>query len=787
MNNWCTKNRFAPLVDYPCVDSIDHVDNIEKHVLGDNTSTVEASLHKQGTQVNKWNENTVKTCKQSTLTGELTYVNVNNELQVHNSGGDTSNVSIVNRNNTQSVIHDYDNYRSKLSQETGDLWLNNHSKVQNHVSTNTGRNPHASSQVTMAKGNVENIVCELNADANAAIQLHNDTQIMASMEASIEDNVPIWVSVNSKREKMQQASQVKDFCLWKSQTKGEFGFIPLSPLLGDKNCQEKSHITCPILAHNQVKKSGKHNFQGEKILLDSQLNAKNWEKYLSGYWDWQLIQIIKFGFPLDCDEAVKLKCDFTNHKSAILYPEHVDMYLNEEINFKAIQGPFNSPPFPDMHCSPFITREKPNSNKRRVIVDLSWPMGNAVNDGVAPDTYLGTSFILTYPSIDDITDQVVRLGRGCCLYKIDISRAFRHVKMDPGYYNKLGLKWNDFFFDSCLAFGFRHGSSIFQRISDAVRYIMLKYDHHIINYCDDLIGYGLPSKIQQSFNTLCKILGELGLTISETKLVAPSTSVVCLGVLINTVEGTISVPPDKLEKIKAICVKWGVKTKTNKRELQSLLGSLLHVTKCVKNARFFLNRMLGTLRNAADPQNIELDQEFGRDLRWFQEFLPHFNGVCLYSHKSIEGVVQVDAFLQGLGGRWGDQVYQLSIPDSFFGLGIVQLEMLNVFLALRVWATVWAGHKVKFQCDNEAVVSVLRYGKTKDPILAAYGRNIRMLAAYFDIELFLIHIPGIQNSVADLLSRWDATPQNFQVLQQYVSCPIWMQVSRDMLCIDWSI
>ena len=200
-----------------------------------------------------------------------------------------------------------------------------------------------------------------------------------------------------------------------------------------------------------------------------------------------------------------------------------------------------------MHCSPFITREKPNSDKRQVIVDLSWPMGNAVNDGVALDTYLGTDFILTYPSIDDITDQVVRLGKGCCLYKVDISRAFRHVKMDPGNYNKLGLKWNDFF-DSCLAFGFRHGSSIFQRISDAVRYIMLKYDHHIINYCDDLIGYGLPSKIQQSFDTLCKILCELGLTISETKLVAPSTSVVCLGVLINTVEGTISVPPDKLEK-----------------------------------------------------------------------------------------------------------------------------------------------------------------------------------------------------------------------------------------------
>ena len=93
---------------------------------------------------------------------------------------------------------------------------------------------------------------------------------------------------------------------------------------------------------------------------------------------------------------------------------------------------------------------------------------------------------------------------------------------------------------------------------------------------------------------------------------------------------------------------------------QSLLGPLLHVTKCVKNARFFLNRILGTLLNAADPQNIELDQEFGRDLTWFQEFFPHFNGVCLYRQKHIEGTVQVDASLQGLEEGDGNQMYQLS-------------------------------------------------------------------------------------------------------------------------------
>ena len=42
---------------------------------------------------------------------------------------------------------------------------------------------------------------------------------------------------------------------------------------------------------------------------------------------------------------------------------------------------------------------------------------------------------------------------------------------------------------------------------------------------------------------------DLGLTISDKKLVPPSTQVVCLGVLIDTEKGTVSIPPEKLRQI----------------------------------------------------------------------------------------------------------------------------------------------------------------------------------------------------------------------------------------------
>ena len=74
------------------------------------------------------------------------------------------------------------------------------------------------------------------------------------------------------------------------------------------------------------------------------------------------------------------------------------------MNHGAMLGPFKGPPINQLHMSPFMTREKSSSDKRRVIIDLSWPKGQSVNSGVASDQYLDVEFVLTYLSIDNITD-----------------------------------------------------------------------------------------------------------------------------------------------------------------------------------------------------------------------------------------------------------------------------------------------------------------------------------------------------------------------------------------------
>ena len=191
-------------------------------------------------------------------------------------------------------------------------------------------------------------------------------------------------------------------------------------------------------------------------------------------------------------------------------------YTEEELKYGAIYGPFDQIPFP-CHVSPFLTRHKPNSNNRRVIVDLSWPVGQSVNDGVAKDRYLNTYFDLNYSSVDNIVDKLKTLGDTALLFKIDISRAFCHLRIDPGDLDLLGLKHGSYYIDGTLAFGFRHGSVFFQRCTDAVWYII---DHklgypNLQNYIDDLIYPGLPHEIYEAYASLLNLLKDLGLEVSQ--------------------------------------------------------------------------------------------------------------------------------------------------------------------------------------------------------------------------------------------------------------------------------
>ncbi len=93
---------------------------------------------------------------------------------------------------------------------------------------------------------------------------------------------------------------------------------------------------------------------------------------------------IKDGFRIGFDgsRAVVRPAMYTNMPSTQEHPEVVDSYLAEECGEGRVVGPLRPEWVPGIHCSRFGVIPKATSGKWRLITDLSFPHGEAVNDGV---------------------------------------------------------------------------------------------------------------------------------------------------------------------------------------------------------------------------------------------------------------------------------------------------------------------------------------------------------------------------------------------------------------------
>ena len=100
-------------------------------------------------------------------------------------------------------------------------------------------------------------------------------------------------------------------------------------------------------------------------------------------------------------------------------------YVNTELRYHAIAGPFRTNPFPQpLICCPLQTVPKRGASKRRVVMDLSFPPHASVNIGIPDSSYLNEPYKLRLPGIDRLIEFILQLGQGCLLYKLDLQRAY---------------------------------------------------------------------------------------------------------------------------------------------------------------------------------------------------------------------------------------------------------------------------------------------------------------------------------------------------------------------------
>ena len=112
------------------------------------------------------------------------------------------------------------------------------------------------------------------------------------------------------------------------------------------------------------------------------------------------------------------------------HPSVIKDYLTEEQRHGRIVGPLAA------HSSFGVIPKSSQSNKWRLILDLSSPEGHSVNDGIDRDLCS-----LSYVSTNDIGSAVLQFGQGARIAKTDIAYAYRQIPVHPQDRLLLGMQW----------------------------------------------------------------------------------------------------------------------------------------------------------------------------------------------------------------------------------------------------------------------------------------------------------------------------------------------------------
>ena len=516
-----------------------------------------------------------------------------------------------------------------------------------------------------------------------------------------------------------------------------------------------------VCEFEHIHRSGHKNFALCRRPVRTNLNIPAWRRLLAGYSDELLCDMLEFGFPLDIQGPIPPTVDFRSHKGARDFPTHVDKYLHGETSRQRMAGPFTGNPLSvDLHYSPINTVPKDESEERRIIVDLSWPLGESVNDSISKDTYLGEEMSLRYTTIEDICNLVMELGPGCLIYKRDLRKAYRQIPIDPADYRYLGYMWNGLtYIDAALVMGQRNAAHGCQRTTNGVMFVQKSKGYRGKSYLDDLIGVGTSDDALAGYNNMGALLVTLGLEENGPKACPPSCLQTVLGVLFDTVNLTVSVTPERLRELHGLLHVWSTKKKCTKTELRSLLGKLCSVIKCVRQSRVFINRLLAALRSFPSQKLMSVSAELVKDVRWWVLFMEDYNGVSIIppiAWMAPDVVFTTDSTLTGCGGLTDTEYFHSPFPPQVLAAGhsINGLEILAVTVAVRLWGGEYVGKKILVYCDNVQAVIAINTGKTREPLVGSCARQLWLEVARCGFQLKAVHLPGVDNRLADSLSRW---------------------------------
>ena len=264
---------------------------------------------------------------------------------------------------------------------------------------------------------------------------------------------------------------------------------------------------------------------------------------------------------------------------------------------------------------------------------------------------------------------------------------------------------------------------ICQRTTRAVVHCFTELGFFADVYLDDFYGADTTERASRVFQSLQDQLQELGLQTSPDNDCPPSTNMVCLGVEVDSEHFMLSVMETPVKDLLSELSSWSSREFYTLRQLQSLLGKLSFVTACVKPGRIFMSHLLNSLRVFPSTRvRLPVSADMKADIAWWLAFLPLFNGTSLIKPQQWEFddlQFTTDASLHAGGATCLNECFTCEFPEDNVCSAehITTLELYTIVVAVKFWASKFSLRKFLVSCDNEAGVSVVNSGFSKDPFM----------------------------------------------------------------------
>ena len=319
--------------------------------------------------------------------------------------------------------------------------------------------------------------------------------------------------------------------------------------------------------------------------------------------------------------------------------------------------------------SGIMCREKPNGSAR-VILNLSSPEKQSVNDGIAKDLYPAQM-----SSTEQWLEVMNKAGRNCNIAKTDWGDAYKHLPVRTDdlplqYFMWLGM----FFVELCLIFGCCSSVGLFDRLAKVVLAVVIALAQFpadmVCQHLDDVVA-AAPDGCNSLWRFdwwYRKVAERVGITLAPRedpeKSFPPSKEGVVFGVNYNTVTWRWSLPQEKLDRI--VHMIWDVMESelVEGSVIESLAGKLVHIRALIPESRFHMSAIMAAVKKVRQGAKVvQVSKRLKKQLEYWKIMLQLCNGNMVIPDYSFPPPQWgVDFHTDAAGG---------SIVDPWRGVGMV--------------------------------------------------------------------------------------------------------------------